>query len=360
MDQPRKRILVLGGGFAGMFAARELQRRVGNRAAVELINGVNYFVFQPLLPEVAAGSISIRDAVAPLRRLLPRVRVRQAQVYDVDLQRKVVVIFQGQQRHYIEVPYDHLVLALGQSVDLSRISGLDHHALTMKTMSDALTLRNHVIDKLEHADVTAMPQVKKECLTFTVIGGGFSGVETAGEMKDLIERSLPLFPNIDPKEIRILLIEFADRLLGELPATLGGYAKAFFEKRGIEVLLRTGVKSATGTAIVTSDDQVIGTRTVVATIGNAPSPIVAKLDLPNDRGRVRTDRTLRIEGFEDVWALGDAALVPLVERPSAREHYAPPTAQFAVREARHLARNLEADMDACRRSTTSLRARWRR
>lgn len=339
------RILVLGGGFAGMFAARELRRELGDKAEIELINDVNYFVFQPLLPEVAAGAVSIRDAVSPLRRLLPGVRLRQAQIFGVDLERKVAVIFQGLQRRYTEVPYDHLVVALGQSVDLSRFPGLAAHALPMKTLADAMALRNHVIDKLEHADITALPEVKKELLTFTVIGGGFSGVETAGEMKDLIDRSLEFYPNIEASEVRILVIEFADRLLGELPVSLGDYARTFFEKRGIEVLLKTGVKEATGTAIVTSSGELIGTRTVVATIGNAPTPLVAKMGLPNDRGRVKTDRSLQVEGHADVWSLGDAALIPLVDAPSARDHYAPPTAQFAVREARHLAKNMRAALE---------------
>jgi len=345
MAEEGARILVLGGGFAGMFAAKELHRRLRGRAVIELINEVNYFVFQPLLPEVAAGAISIRDAVSPLRRLLPGVRMRQAQIYDIDLARKVVVIFQGLQRRYTEVPYDHLVIALGQGVDLSRFPGLADHALPMKTLSDAMALRNHVIDKLEHADITSMAEVKRELLTFTVIGGGFSGVETAGEMKDMIDRALEFYPNIAPAEVRIIVIEFADRLLMELPPSLGEYARAFFEKRGIEVRLRTGIREATGTAIVTSDGEEIGTRTVVATIGNAPTPMVAKLALPNDRGRVRTDRCLRVEGQAEVWALGDAALIPLVDSPTAREHYAPPTAQFAVREARRLADNIGAVLD---------------
>jgi NADH dehydrogenase len=344
-ENAKKRVLVLGGGFAGMFAAREIRRRAGRTADVELINEVNYFVFQPLLPEVAAGGVSSRDAVAPLRRLLPGVRVRQARIFDIDLARQVVIIFQGLQRRYTEVPYDHLVIALGQVVDLSRFPGLAEHALAMKSLGDALTLRNHVIDKLEHADITSIPEVKSELLTFTVIGGGFSGVETVGEMKELIDRSLAFYPNVAPSEVRVLCIEFADRLLGELPPSLGAYAQRFLEKRGIEVRLRTGVREATGTAIVTADGEVIGTRTVVATIGNAPSPLVAKLDLPNERGRIRTDRQLRVEGRDNVWALGDAALIPLVENASERHDFAPPTAQFAVREARQLAFNLAAALE---------------
>lgn len=347
VNEKRKlKILVLGGGFAGMFSARELERRVGWGAEIELINDVNYFVYQPLLPEVAAGAISTRDAVSPLRQLLPGVKIRQAQIFAVDLGRQIVTIFQGQQRRYTEVGYDHLVIALGQTVDLSRFPGLETHAFKMKSLSDAHRLRNHVIDKLEHADVTAMPEVKKELLTFTVIGGGFSGVETVGEMRELVERSLKFYPNIDPSEIRILLIEFMDHLLAELSPSLGEYAQKFLEKKGVEVMLGTGVKEATGTQIETTAGDVIGTRTVVATIGNAPSALVRNMGLPNQHGRIKTDRTMRVEGFRNLWALGDAALIPLRDNPTDRNHWAPPTAQFAVREARALARNVEAVLEA--------------
>lgn len=339
-----QRILILGGGFGGMFAARELSRCLGKTAEIELINEVNFFTFQPLLPEVAAGSISVRDAVAPLRRLLPGVRVRQALIHDIDTERKVVIIFQGVQRRYTEVHYDHLVLALGQVSDLSRVPGLAAHAMTMKTLNDAVTLRNHVIDKLEHADITNLPEVKKELLTFTVVGGGFSGVETAGEMLELIHRSLGFYPNIDKSEINLQIVEFADRLLGELPAPLARYATRLLEKRGARVLLNTGIAEATGTAIVTTTGEVIGTRTIVATIGNAPSPLLRDLGLPNERGRLKVDRMLRIEGRPDIWSLGDAALIPLVENARDRGDFAPPTAQFAVREARALARNLKASL----------------
>lgn len=345
-NNQKLKILVLGGGFAGMFSARELERRVGWAADIELINDVNYFVFQPLLPEVAAGAISTRDAVSPLRQLLPGVKIRQAQIFSVDLKRQVVTIFQGQQRRYTEVSYDHLVIALGQTVDLSRFPGLETHALKMKSLSDAHRLRNHVIDKLEHADVTEMPEVKNELLTFTVIGGGFSGVETVGEMRELIERSLKFYPNIDPAEIRILLIEYMDGLLAELSPSLGDYARQFLERQGVEVMLGTGVKEATGTQIETTKGEVIGTRTVVATIGNAPSALIRNMGLPDQHGRIQTDRKMRVEGFRNLWALGDAALIPLRDKPSERNHWAPPTAQFAVREARALAANMEAVIEA--------------
>ncbi|MFO1106168.1 MAG: FAD-dependent oxidoreductase [Amaricoccus sp.] len=341
----KPRIVVLGGGFAGMFAAKALHRTLRDRVDIELINSTNHFVFQPLLPEVAAGSITSRDAISPLRLLLPGIRFRQASVYDVDFDRKVITFFQGQQRRYTEIGYDQLVIALGQVIDLSRFPGLTDHAITMKTVGDAYRLRNHVIDKLEHADITSMPEVKKELLTFTVVGAGFSGVETVGEMKEMIDRSLKFYPNIDPAEVRVVVLEFADRVLAELPEPLASYAHRFLEKRGIEIKLKTGVARATGTHVVTSTGEVIGTRTIVATIGNAPSPIIAKFALEKQHGRIAVDRMLRARGAADVWALGDCALIPMKEDAKDRYDFAPPTAQFAVREARTLAKNIAVSLE---------------
>lgn len=336
------RILILGGGFAGLFAARELRRKFGERARIELISTENYFVFQPLLPEVAAGSITALHAVSPLRFLLPGVHVRKARVDSVDFDRGVVTVFQGVQRRPTEIAYDHLVVAMGQSVDLSRTPGLPEHALTMKTLEDARRLRAHVIEKLEHADITQLPEVKREALTFCVVGAGFSGVETVGEMAELIDRSLKFYPNISRDEIHIVVVEFADRVLGELPRSLGDYALQKLRARGIEVLLNTGVASATGTRLVTTSAEEIPTRTIVATIGNAPSPVVQAMDLPKAHGRIKVDRTLAVEGRDNVWSLGDCALIPMKDGAEARADFAPPTAQFAVREAKALAGNIHA------------------
>ncbi|MBP0481089.1 FAD-dependent oxidoreductase [Sagittula salina] len=338
-----QRILILGGGFAGLFAARELRRKLP-KAEIELINAENYFVFQPLLPEVAAGAITAPHAVTPLRFLLKGVKVRKARIHDVDVSRKVVTIFQGVQRRPTEVGYDQLVVALGQETDLSRMPGLADHALTMKTLEDARRLRAHVIERLEHADITRLPEVKKEALTFCVIGAGFSGVETVGEMKELIDRSLKYYPNVSRGEVSVKVVEFAPRVLGELPESLGRYAAKQLEKRGIEILLGVGVKSATGTRLILSDGTEIPTRTIVATIGNAPSKVVQAMPLAHAHGRIKVDRMLRCEGQTDVWSLGDCAMIPMKEGASARTDFAPPTAQFAVREARQLAENIAASL----------------
>ncbi len=340
-----QKILVLGGGFAGMYAARELQKLLGDRAHIELINEENYFVFQPLLPEVAAGSITALHAVAPLRYLLKGVFVRKAVVDAIDFERKVVTVFQGVQRRPTEIEYDHLVLALGQKVDLSRMPGMTEHALTMKTLEDARRLRAHVIERLEHAEITNLPEVKREALTFTVVGGGFSGIETVGEVKQLIDRSLRYYPNIKPSEVRVVVVEFMDRILAELPKELGDYAARKLKERRIELKLGVGVASASGTELVLTDGEVIPTRTVVATIGNAPSDLVEALDIERQHGKIVVDRTMRAAGQSDVWSLGDCAMIPMKEGASERDDFAPPTAQFAVREARHLAKNIVSAID---------------
>ena len=336
------RVLILGGGFAGLYAARNLQRLMGKKAAIEVVNRENYFVFQPLLPEVAGGAISAVNAVSPLRFLTREIFIRKAEVDSINPEAQTVTVFQGVQRRPTVLEYDHLIIALGSGSDLTRTPGLSEHAFTMKTLSDARRLRAHVIERLEHADITRLPEVKKGALTFTVIGGGFSGIETVGEIKELIDRSLRYYPNIIASEIRVVVLEFADRILNEMPESLAAYAQNKLNQRGIEVQLGVGVAEATGTQLVTTTGEVIDTRTIVATIGNTPAPVVAKMPLTLEQGRILVRRDFRADGFENIWAIGDCALIPMTETASDREDFAPPTAQFAVREAKHLAQNVVA------------------
>ncbi|MGB0670709.1 MAG: FAD-dependent oxidoreductase [Rhodospirillales bacterium] len=336
------RILILGAGFGGVFAAKTLAKLGRGKVAVELVNSVNYFVFNPLLPEVAGGSISTSDAASPLRELLPGVHVRKADVFDINCEAREVTVVQGTKRRPITLPYDHLVIGLGQKVDLSRIPGMTEHALTIKDLSDAVRLRSHVIDCLEHADVTRFPKLQKKLLTFVVVGGGFSGVETVGEMKELIDRSLRFYPNINPADIRVLLLEFADRILQELPESLALYAQKQLEKRGIEIACGLGTRSASGTSLELTDGTFIETKTIVATIGNGPNPIINKLGVELIGGKLPVDRTMRVKGLKNVWALGDAALIPLKDDARERGDFAPPTAQFAVREGACLGKNILA------------------
>ena len=345
-EAAKKKVLVIGGGFGGVFAAKALEQLGRGRLDVELVNRNNYFVFQPLLPEVAASTIHSADAVVPLRQLLRRLQVRLAEIMGIDFAKKTVTVVQGARRAPVDLAYDELVIALGTGVDLKRFPGLPEHALTMKDLADAHRLRTHVIGCLETADVTEDPDARRQLLTFVVVGAGFSGVETVAEMRELVRHALKYYTNIRAEEIRFNLIEHANRILPNFPTDLAAYATKQLEKQGIEVLTGVGTKTATGTAVELSDGRVIPTSTIVATIGNGPHALVEALGLDMKWGRIKTDRFMRVPGHDGLWALGDAALIPLVEAPGDDPaHYAPQTAQFAVREGRQLAANIVAKME---------------
>ena len=341
----KRKVIVIGGGFGGIFAAKSLEKLGRGLVDVELINNNNYFVFQPLLPEVASSNLNASDAVVPLRQLLKRVQVRQARVMGIDFERKIVIVMQGARMTPVELPYDELVIALGTGVDLARIPGMADHALTMKDLTDAHVLRTHAIGCLETADVTTDAKVKEQLLTFVVVGAGFSGVETAAELNELITRALRYYRNIKREDIRMYLIEFAPRILPTFPAELADYATENLGKNGIEVLTSIGTKSATSTGVELTDGRIINASTVVATIGNGPHPLVQALGLDMHWGRIRTDRYMQVPGHDHVWALGDAALIPLNDNPQEDPaDYATQTAQFAVREGAQLAANVVAKL----------------
>ncbi len=294
---------------------------------------------------MASSNLNASDAVVPLRQLLKRVQVRQARVMGIDFERKIVIVMQGARMTPVELPYDELVIALGTGVDLARIPGMADHALTMKDLTDAHVLRTHAIGCLETADVTTDAKVKEQLLTFVVVGAGFSGVETAAELNELITRALRYYRNIKREDIRMYLIEFAPRILPTFPAELADYATENLGKNGIEVLTSIGTKSATSTGVELTDGRIINASTVVATIGNGPHPLVQALGLDMHWGRIRTDRYMQVPGHDHVWALGDAALIPLNDNPQEDPaDYATQTAQFAVREGAQLAANVVAKL----------------
>ena len=333
------RIVIIGGGFAGAFCAKALRKKLRHKAEIELINRNNYFVFQPLLPEVASGVISAQDAVTPLRVMLPGVCHRQAEVKQIDFTEHRVLVLQGRRRKLIEVPYDELVVAPGQVAELSRFPGFSEHSLTMKDLSDAFRMRNHILQCLEWADVTNNPVLKKLFLTFVVAGGGFSGVETAGELQDMVHRALRYYPNIGTDDVKFVLLQRGDRILPELPASLSAYADKKLRARGVDIRLHTGMTAATGVYVETDQGERIPTVSLIATIGNGPPDFVAK-HFPLQHGRIVTDEHLRVPEQPHVWALGDAALVPYEHKGETLS--SPPTAQFGVAQAQLLAANIHA------------------
>lgn len=341
MSEERPRVVVLGGGFAGAYTAKYLERRMGRPAAfdVAVVNRNNYFVFQPMLSEVVSGSVDLTDTVVALRRMLPRSDLYVREIQEIDLPGRRVVL-RGELFHRpSELRYDHLVFALGVATDFREMPGLPEHALPFKDLADAINLRNHLIRVLEEADTEGDPARLRQLLTFVVAGGGFSGVEVVAVMSEFVRRIARNFHDIDPRAIRVVLVHSGDRLLErEFGEGLSRYAERILREDGVEIVLNRRLAAATGNHAVLDDGDHIPTRTLVSTVPSSPSRILERLDLPNTKGKIRVDSGFQVEGSDHLWALGDCALVP---SPTG-EGVTPPTAQHAVREARVAAHNIAA------------------
>jgi NADH dehydrogenase len=349
----KKRVVVLGGGFGGVYTAKYLTEALGGRddVEVELLSDKNYFVFQPLLPEVAAGGIAATHVVNPIREIVPRARFRCCRVRWVDVANKRVYVSQGEGLELVAVAYDHLVFALGKVSSFAAMPGVEEHAFAMKDLADAFRLRNHVIRQLELADIETDADRQRALLTFVVAGGGFSGTETMGEIGELVHRSLRYFPRIAKKDVRFCLIHAQEHLLPELPEKLGVAAQRILEERGIEVVLSARVRAASRDRVFLADGSAIPTRTFVCTVGTAPNPVAKHamtsggLAEAETKGRAlgifAVDATLACVGSPGHWAVGDAAAVP---HPKG-QGFCPPTAQFAIREAKIAAHNVLAAID---------------
>jgi NADH:quinone reductase (non-electrogenic) len=338
----RPRVVILGGGFGGVYTALALERALRGREDFEvvLVNRENYFVFQPMLPEVISGTIGITDVVSPIRRLLPRTTLHLRDVEAVDLERRRVVLSPGFRPHAHELGYDHLVLALGNVTDFRGLPGLPEHAMPFKNLGDALALRNHVIRCLAEAAVEDDDEaLRRELLTFVVAGGGFSGVEVAAELNDFVRAVAPRYKGLRPEEVRVVLLHSQERILPEMAEPLALFAQRILAGRGVEVRLKTRLAAATGAAAVLAGGERIATRTLVSTVPSSPHPLLERLALPRAKGRVVTNGHLEVEGHPAVWAVGDCARVATPDGA-----FAPPTAQHAIREAEVAARNIVASL----------------
>lgn len=344
MSQNRPRIVILGGGFAGIYTAMALERGLRGRDDFEiaLVNRENYFVFQPMLPEVVSGGIGITDLVSPIRSLLPRTELHVRDVETVDLERREVRTSPGFTPHAHSVHYDHLVLALGNVTDFRGLPGLPEHALPFKNLGDALFLRNHVIHALEEAAIEQHDaELQRQLLTFVVAGGGFSGVEVVAELNDFVRRVARRYRAIDASKIRVLLLHSQERILPEMDESLALFAQKLLARRGVEIRLGTRLEAATGYEAVLKGGERVPTRTLVSTVPSSPHPLVESLSLPKAKnGRLLTTEHLRVQGTGCVWAAGDCALVAMGRSGDP----APPTAQHATRQAEVLAHNIVAEL----------------
>ncbi|HEX6628950.1 MAG TPA: FAD-dependent oxidoreductase [Gemmatimonadaceae bacterium] len=334
------RIVVLGGGVGGLAAARQLDRQFARRSNVEvtLISRDNFFLLSPLLFEACSGVLELRHCAQPIRPCLRHARFIEATVEYLDVERRVAGVVASEGAVH-ELPYDHLVIALGAMTNVDLIPGSEH-ARTFKTMADAITLRNHVIERLERADVETDAQRRRQLLTVVVIGGGLVGVELLGELTAFFHDELRYYPRIRRDELRFHLFEAGDRLMPESMRFVAGYAGEVLGRRGAELKTSTPIQ-AIEPGVVRWKDGAIEADTIVLAAGIVPSAVAAAAAVERDRrGRIVTDATMRSVSHPNVWAIGDCAAVP---GPDGKPY--PALAQHAVREARRVAKNIRAVVD---------------
>lgn len=342
ISKKKKKIVILGGGFGGVYTAIYLEKMLKKSDfEIILVNKENYFVYQPMLAEVVGGSLGLIDTVSSLKKLLPKTTLFMREILSIDLQNKKVILAPEFSRTNLELEYDHLVFALGNVTDFRGIPGIHEHALPFKNLADAVAIRNQLIEVIEEAACEKDPELKKELLTFVIGGGGFSGTEVAAEVNDFVRSLAKKYREIDPKEIRVVLIHSQQRLMDkELSESLGNYSGKLLQKRGVDIRFGQRLTSASPNEAIIDQKEVIRAKTIISTVPSSTNPIIEKLKLPLEKGRIKTSIELQVIGEKNLWAIGDCALIPT----SDGKGFCPPTAQFAIREAKVLAKNIVASL----------------
>ncbi|TAM58646.1 NAD(P)/FAD-dependent oxidoreductase [bacterium] len=332
-----QRVLILGGGFGGISVARTLER-LREPLDVTLVSRDNYGLFTPMLPEVSTGGIETRHIVQPIRAELRKTRFVLGEIESVDLARKCVRVHHPLLGVPSELCYDHLVLALGAVATTFGLPGVEERALQLKTLDDGIRLRNELIRMFELAEVAAGENERRRLLCFTIVGGGFTGVEAAGEVQEFVDSVASFYPGLRPSWVRVILLEGGPRLLPELPDSFGISARAMLQHRGVEVVTGDQVARADASGILLKSGRHIDCQLIVWSAGSRPTPQVRDLPVEHARnGAVVVEADLSVSSHPGVWALGDCAQVP---KPDGGWY--PPTAQHAIRQAPLLARNIVA------------------
>ena len=332
----KSKVLILGGGFAGVETARQLEKMLSpDEAELQLVSRDNFVLFTPMLHEIAASDLDITTIVNPVRKMTRRTHFMQADIQTIDLNSRGVTVAHGMDRHIHRLDFDHLVIAMGAVPNFYGMKDIEARAMTMKSLEDAIKLRNRMIAHLEEADPDCSADSRPSLLTMVVVGGGFAGVETVAGIRDFLESALKSYSNLRTSMLRIILVHSGPHLLPELGERLGRYAESKLRARGIEVLTEQRVTTATAKGITLKNGNFIPTSFVVWTAGNAASPQIAALAFANQSGRLETNLMLQVASAPDVWALGDCAMVP-----DGKGGFHPPTAQHALRQARTVATNI--------------------
>jgi NADH dehydrogenase len=343
-----KNLVIIGGGFAGIKTAQALEHTLPSDWTLTLVSQENFITFNPLLPEVVGASILPGHVIAPHRQMLHCSHVCMAQVTEIDTAARTV--------HYLgegagRLDYDELVLACGTNANLDIVKGMASYALPLKTLGDALFLRNRIIARLEQAELQPDRAARRWLTSFVVVGGGFSGIETAGELVDFLHASLRFYRRLSREDLRIVLLHSGERLLPELSASLGAFTLAKMRRLGVDVRLDARAARVTDRDVHLDSGDIIEAGTVICTIGTQPNPLIEQIPAPKNRGRCVVNPDFSVPGVEGVWAVGDCAAV--VNALDGK--IAPPTAQFAEASARQLASNIVAK--ANRRATRPFRYR---
>jgi NADH dehydrogenase len=337
----KKRILILGGGFGGIYAARQLEKVLKpEEASIQLVNQENYWVYQPMLPEVISSSIGITNVVSPIRRLCKRTHLVMREVENIDLKNKIVTVSPGFKPRKLELSYDYLVIALGAVTNFYGMPGMIENAKPFRTLADALSLRNHVLRALEEADVETDPVLRAKLMTFVIAGGGFSGVEVVAELNDFIHGVKRNYLRLRDQPARVVLVHAGDRILPEMVEKLGLFAQKILSKRGVEIILNDRLAAASSEKAIFKSGVEIPCKTIVSTVPSALSPVLDKLVCTKERGRLLVNGNMELAGYEgEVWALGDCSAAK-----TKAGNVVPPTAQHAIREATTVALNIRAKM----------------
>jgi NADH:ubiquinone reductase (H+-translocating) len=313
----KTRVLILGGGFGGVYTALEFEKRRDPDFEVTVLSGDNYFLFTPMLHEVAASDLDVTHIVNPMRKILKHVNFINCEVQNIDLANHAVTILHGFDRHSHVIEFEHLVCALGSTTNFYNIPGLEQRAVTIKSLDDAINLRNRLIAHLEEANTDCATKDREPLLTFVVAGGGFAGVETIGSIKDFLNDALPYHPNLKSEMIRVVLVHPGDFVLQELGENLGRSASRKLAERGVQLRGNTKVSAVAQREVELSDGTSITSFTLVWTAGTSPHPLLDQLDVPKERGRIKVNANMEVEAFPDLWALAIAPRSPMRLEASA-------------------------------------------
>jgi NADH dehydrogenase len=347
----KKKIVILGGGFAGVECTRQLEKEFGNDPEIELVmvSEDNFLLFTPMLPQVASGMIETRHIVLPIRTICKKTKFYESRIKNIDPYGKIVTLWGTSDKRSISLHYDFLVVALGSETNFFGMADVEKNAYTMKTLNDAVMLRNRVIDMLEQAENETNPILRKSFLNFVVAGGGFAGIETAGELMDLLLDARKYYPTIHKEDLRVIVIEALPMILPGFNEKLAGFAKEKMTDRGIDIRLKTAITSFDGNEVTTKNlvqnpedsvgepiTDVVRTKTLIWTAGVTPVNTIKRSMFKTEKVKVVVNDYLEVTDFPGVFAIGDCALHidPKTQRPL------PPTAQIAEAQAKIAAKNL--------------------